>query len=177
MVGDDNGKMSQEDSIRYDLPLHRLYHPVRVPTQVGTVEHQEYQPVYDRKGVWHLEATKKSNRYMEIQSHADSCDLNLIMARYQRGELNVLQQVQGYYGDVSNIPNNYADILNETIRGEALFRSLSPEIRSQFGNSAEQFVAALGDGSAWKILNVKPESSEPSVSVDKVDKEVSDNES
>lgn len=142
---------------QYERPLMRLYSPNRIPTAVGGAEKQEYQPVYDRKGVWHLEATKMSNRYMEIQSHADSCDLNVIMQRYQRGELDVLQQVQGYYGDVSNIPSNYADILNETIRGEALFRSLAPDIRSQFGNSVEQFVAALGDGSAWDILGYTQE--------------------
>lgn len=155
--------MPEKAKITFDRPIERILHSNHRPTVSGLHDRQEYQPVYDRKGVWHLEPTKKSNAYMEIQAHADSCDLNIIMQRYLRGEVDVLQQVQGYYGDVSNIPSNYAEILNETIRGESLFRSLAPDIRAKFGNSAEQFISALGDGSAWDILGVKDGDVKPDV--------------
>ena len=86
----------------------------------------------------------KIQTYMEIQSYKDECDINLIMARYRNGETDVLSKVQGVYGDFTNVPHDFAEVLNNTIKMEQIFNSLAPEVREKFNNSFEQFGAALG---------------------------------
>lgn len=121
----------------------------------GSPVKKEYQPVYDKRGVWHLEESGKKNIYLEIQSYADSTDINVIMARYRNGEVDVLQQVQGTYGDFSNIPTNYAEIMNQKIRAENLFMSLAPEVREKYGNSVEVFMSEIGTKAGLEKLGVK----------------------
>lgn len=127
----------------------------RVFCAAGDREVIEYQPVYDKNGEWHLEESGKSNQYLEIQSHADSCDINIIMARYRAGETDVLQQIQNSYGDVSNMPTNYADIVNAKLKAEQLFMSLSPDVREKFNNSTEQFMARVGTKEGLEALGYK----------------------
>lgn len=131
-------------SFRSDLSRRLSGEHTRYRTAIGDREKTEYQPVYDRQGVWHLEESGKTNVYLEIQSYADSCDINVLMARYRNGETDVLSRVQGVYGDVSAIPTNYAEIMNAKIRAESLFMGLAPGIREKYNNDVTQFMAELG---------------------------------
>lgn len=112
----------------------------------------EYQPVYDRRGVWHLEESGKTNQYLDIQSHAESCDINIIMARYRNGETDVLSRIQGVYGDVSNVPTDYAEILNLQLKAEQLFKGLSADVREKYGNDVAQFMASLSTRQGWEDI-------------------------
>lgn len=120
--------------------------------EVGKRVHTEYQPVYDTRGQWHLEPAGQSNHYLEIQSHAESCDINIIMARYANGETDVLSKMQGVYGDFTQVPTNYADIMNAQIKAKALFMSLAPEVREKYGNSVEQFMASFSTKEGWEAV-------------------------
>lgn len=136
-------------SVRYDDKRKPIYieHGNRVKT--------EYQPVYDQNGVWHLEKSGETNLYLDIQSHADSCDINVIMARYRNGETDVLSRMQGVYGDVTNVPTNYAEIRNQQIKAEQLFMSLAPDVREKYGNSVEQFMASFSTKEGWEAIGFK----------------------
>lgn len=138
--------MAEKQILSFDNHYSRQLKPIRRYMDVGTREKKDYLPVYDKAGVWHLEEKKghKIQTYLEIQSYADECDINVIMARYRNGETDVLSQIQGVYGDFSNVPTNYAEILNDTIKMEQIFMSLAPEVRERFNNSVEQFGASLG---------------------------------
>lgn len=127
----------------------------RIFSSHGEREKRVFQPVFDKRGIWHLEQTDTSNTYLEIQSHADSVDINVIMARFRAGETDVLQQIQNQYGDVSEMPTNYADIVNAQLKAEALFKSLSAEIREKFNNSVEQFMARIGTKDGLEVLGYK----------------------
>jgi len=132
----------------------RFDSPVRFRTATGSREAVTYEPVYDRKGVWHLAETGKENRYLDIQSYAASCDINVIMARYRNGETDVLQQIQGTYGDFSNVPTNYADLMNAKLQAEHLFMSLSADVREKYNNSVEQFMAEIGTREGMEKLGI-----------------------
>lgn len=154
------------EALRVDSYLSRLLSGQRrVYCPHGTREKADYFPVYDRAGVWHLE--KKDTpvqTYLEIQSYADECDINVLMARYRAGDTDVLSRVQGVYGDFSLIPTNYAEIMNEKLRAEQLFYSLSADVRSRYNNSVEQFMSEIGTKSGLEKLGVKfeaPASPEP----------------
>lgn len=143
-----------------DSPVYRTYYGslsnrTRTHLCSGSRKKQEFQPVYDRAGVWHLEPTKQSNLYLDIQSYADSCDINVLMARYRNGETDVLQQIQGVYGDFSNIPTNYAELMNAKVQAESLFSGLSADVREKYNNSVEQFMAEIGTKEGLEKLGVK----------------------
>lgn len=103
-----------------------------------------YEPYYDDDGVLQLKVAGKVNTYLEIQSHADSVDINIILARYKNGETDVLNKVQGFFGDVTNLPKSYAEMLNLVMSGERFFDSLSTEIKEKFDHSFAQFLAQYG---------------------------------
>lgn len=149
----------------------------RVRAPIGSRVAPTYQPVYDRAGVWHLEQNGKTDKYLEIQSYADSCDINVIMARYRNGETDVLEQIQGTYGDFSAIPTNYAEILNAKLQAESLFGSLSADVRAKYNNSVEQFMAEIGTRSGLEKLGVsfgEDKRSEPVTAQETANKEVSE---
>lgn len=139
----------------------------RVHVACGDREKIDYQPVYDNRGVWHLEPCGKTNTYLETQSYKDSTDLSVIMARYRNGETDVLQKVQGVYGDFSNFPKNYADVMNMQIQAERMFYQLSAETREKYNNSVEQFMSQLSHKEAWEDLGFKFDQPAPSPATEK----------
>lgn len=147
----------------------RVFNHERVRCSSGDRYKTEYQPVYDSRGVWHLEESGKTDLYLDIQSHASSCDLNVIMARYRNGETDVLQQVQGTYGDFTGIPKNYAELMNAKLEAERLFMSLAPEIREQYNNSVEQFMSEIGTKEGYDKLIPKEDPVSDTVSEVKPD--------
>lgn len=112
---------------------------------VGSGVKVMYSGRYDERGHVVLDESGKINLYEEIQSHADSCDIHVIMDRYVAGDVGALSQVQGAFMDVTNMPKTYAEYLNTINSLERSFMALDPDVRSRFGNSFAQFLASAGD--------------------------------
>lgn len=76
-----------------------------------------------------------------VQQHqADECDINKIMARYERdGVLEHVKQFHGEYGDFTEV-QDYATSLRQVIQAEECFMSLPAEIRKKFDNDPGQFL-------------------------------------
>lgn len=84
--------------------------------------------------------------YERIQSHADSCRLDIKLKRYQQGDLTALGVPGGSYGDFSNQPGDLAQVLQAKQEAERQFGELSEGIRAVFGNDYHEFVRSLQDG-------------------------------
>jgi len=102
-----------------------------------------YGPKYDDQGIMSLVETGKENLYEYIQSHADSVDIHVILKRFENGETDILSRVQSAYGDFTEVPTTYAELLNSVIAGQTYFQSLPVEIRANFGHSFEQFMIGM----------------------------------
>lgn len=120
------------------------YQSVRMRTPVGDPIHTEYAGRYDENGILVLDKVGETNIYNEIQSHADSVDINTIIRRYESGEVDVLSRAQGLFMDVTTAPKTYAEMLNLLRRAEEVFDGLPADIRAQYDNSFEQFFAQDG---------------------------------
>lgn len=107
-----------------------------------------FSPYFDEFGVMQLRATGKLNLYDEIQSHADSVDIHVLLDRYQQGDVGALARVQGAYGDFTQLPTSFAEALNLMIAAEQYFMGLPPETRALFGHDFHQFIASM-DQSDW----------------------------
>ena len=144
----------------------------RVETCPGSPEHITYAGHYDEKGRVVLEESGRENIYDFIQSHAESCDIHVLMKRYQNGDVSALSQAQGFYGDVLDFPKTYAEALNHFNEMERKFMSLPVDIREKFGNSFSEFLAASGEPDFLDRLGIKKEEAAAMPAIPVVEKEV-----
>ena len=134
----------------------------RIFSDPGSPEHITYAGHYDDKGRVVLEESGRENIYDFIQSHAESCDIHVLMKRYQNGDVEALSQKQGFYGDFLDFPKTYAEALNQINEMERQFMSLPVETREKFGNSFTEFLAASAEPDFLDRLGIKKDSaSEP----------------
>lgn len=127
--------------------------PERFHSNPGSPVKILYGPEFDDKGRMNLVEKGRENLYDFIQSFKESVDIHVLLKRFSNGETDVLSQIQGFYGDFSEFPRTYADLLNTVNEGEAFFNGLPVEVRSKFGHSFPVFMSALSDGSLSDILS------------------------
>ena len=103
-------------------------------------------------GEWVICEDTPTNLYEMIQSHTPACDLKYILARYNNGDLDALNQVAATYADVTNAPKNIAEAYAEVKRYEAEFERMPLELRKAFGNNSAAFFRAVADGSINNVI-------------------------
>lgn len=116
----------------------------RFPAAVGSGIVQLYTPKVNESGILELVPDGEHNLYAEIQSHARSTDLDMIVERYFSGDPTALNRVQGTYMDVSEVPTSFHEAIDLVQRAEREFVQLPPDIRDRFGNDWQQWLAAMG---------------------------------
>lgn len=109
----------------------------------GSREKLIYSPRYDDNGVLDLVVTGKEDIYAFIQSHKESTDIHVLLDRFANGETDVLQRMQGFYGDVTSMPKTYAEVLNAVIVGEETFARLPVEVKQRFDNSFAVWLSSM----------------------------------
>lgn len=137
----------------------------RIFSNPGSPLKTVYRPKVNEDGVLDLVDSGQENLYDYIQSWRDSCDINLILARYANGDVDALSKVQGAYGDFTQFPKTYAEMLNRVNQGKLLFADLPLEIREKYNHDFSQFIAAMDNPDFWeqfKPVDVKEESSDES---------------
>lgn len=140
----------------------------RVIQSAGNRVHTLYSGAYTDTGEFVLEASGSEDLYDKIQSHSDSVDIHVILDRFRRGDIEALGDAQkASYLDISELPNNYAQLLNTVNACEQSFMTLPVEERAKFGHNFVQWMMSFDKSSA------------DTVSADTVsaDKEVSSSES
>lgn len=129
----------------------------RIFSDPGSPEHILYAGHYDDKGRVVLEESGRENIYDFIQSYAESCDIHVLMKRYQNGDVDALSKKQGFYGDFLDFPKTYAEALNHMNEMERQFMALPVETREKFGNSFTEFLAASAEPDFLDRLGIKNE--------------------
>lgn len=131
------------------------YDRVRKYSNIGSPIHIIYGPKYDENGSLDLVEVGKENIYDLIQSHADSVDIHVILKRFEAGEYDVLNKLQGIYADVTDLPKNYAELLNKVIAGENAFLELPVELRAKFNHSFAEFLQSAGTDEWFEKIGYK----------------------
>lgn len=142
-------------------------------SQPGSGIKQLYRGVLDKDtGIITLVENGKKNLYAEIQSYKDMCDINKIVSRYVNGEIDILNQVQGVYGDFSASPSSLADALQQAYDSEQQFNRLPVEIKQKFDNNWRVWLNSFGSEAWIKAMSV----SDSNVSGSNSDGSVADQE-
>lgn len=134
----------------------------RIQTHPGNPIKQLYSGSYNERGQVELKEDGTENIYDFIQSFAESTDIHVILRRFQNGEVDVLEKVQGFYGDITEMPHTYAEALQRISDSEKVFMSLPVEVRAKFGHSFSEFLAASQDADFLDKLGVQMDDSVPS---------------
>lgn len=103
-----------------------------------------YRSSFTKEGVLQLVRDGEHDLYADIQSHAASTDLNMILERYFSGDPSALSRVQGVYMDVTSVPENYHEAMQLIDNARKDFAVLPPEVKERFDNDPNQWIASLG---------------------------------
>lgn len=136
----------------------------RIESNPGNPIRQLYSGSYNERGQVELKEDGTENVYDFIQSFAESTDIHAIMRRFENGEVDVLEKVQGFYGDVTQMPKTYAEALQRIADSEKVFMTLPVDVRAKFGHSFSEFLAASNDADFLDRLGVQvdqPKAPEP----------------
>ena len=115
-----------------------------------------YSPEFSKDGLMSLKESGRENLYDFIQSHRDSVDIHKILQRFQEGDVSVLSKIQGQFGDFSQFPKTYAEMLNQVIEGENVFNNLPLEVRDKFGHSFQTWLATAGSDEWSEKMGFRP---------------------
>lgn len=134
----------------------------------GSPIHQLYAPKVNKDGSLELVPSGTENTDEFIQAQCESTDIRTLIARVNTGDLSALNVHQGMFGDFTNMPKTYAELLQNQINGKAAFDKLPVDIKKKFDNDVNKFLASAGED-AWfdnlgiqrEIVDVQPVADKP----------------
>lgn len=126
----------------------------RVHIDSGSPDRVLYSPTFDSAGHMELKEVGKESLYDFIQSHKESCDINVILARFSAGDTTALAKRQMFYADLTDFPTTYADVVNTMHGAEDYFTGLPVEVRAKFGHDFNRFLAALDNPQTFVDLGI-----------------------
>lgn len=129
----------------------------RIQSYPGNPIKQLYAGSYNERGQVELKEDGTEDLYAYIQSFAESTDIHAILRRFENGEVDVLEKVQGFYGDITEMPHTYAEALQRISDSEKVFMSLPVDVRAKFNHSFSEFLAASQDADFLDRIGLKPD--------------------
>lgn len=112
-------------------------------TAVGSRYYNEGRVIFSPDGNMSLEVGKERDRFTEIQSYKDSCDVNMIIKRYENGDQTaLLRSNSGVYCDVSSMPKNIHEAVKLSRSVESMYNSMGDDVKS-FYPTLNEFTEAF----------------------------------
>lgn len=112
----------------------------------------EYSPIVKEDGSIDLEESGKHNIQEYIDSFEESCSLENIIARYANGDISALNVNVPNFGDFTEFPKTYAELLQLQIDSNNLYNSLPKEIKQKFDNDVNKFFVMSGTKEWYDII-------------------------
>lgn len=96
----------------------------RTASESGSGLRQLYIPCFE-DGCFSVEESGVFDLQEQINANASSCDINVLVARYNAGDITALSRRQGIFGDFTSAPDSYRQAL-EIVNGfESAFSEMS----------------------------------------------------
>ena len=105
---------------------------------------QNYTGVQGADGNIRLIEGEVVDMYEYINSFAESCSIEHILAMCATGDYSLLSKSQGAYIDTTSMPKTFREMLDIVIDGKAKFENLPNEVRSKFGFDFERWFSEAG---------------------------------
>lgn len=124
-------------------------------TPAGSPDKPEYMEKIDENGKTVVYESGKTSLYDQIQAALPATQIYNILERYtQTGDASILTSKMGVYDDITNAPKDLAEAHRRIKDIENNFDKLPLEIRKEFNNSANEFIAkmATGDKDSYQAI-------------------------
>lgn len=115
----------------------------RYYSESGEQEYWTWKIIYDKSGRELLVHDQKKSMYSEIQSHADSVDIHVLIDRYERGDFDALNSGNAQFADIVDMPKSLAELYQRTKDTENYFNGLPKDVREKYNFSASEFLASF----------------------------------
>lgn len=113
-------------------------------TESGSDVKVIYSSKVNDDGTIELVPSGKEDWQSYIESFAGTVDINYIIARYQNGDMTALNQRNGVFGDFTQMPKTYAEMLQIQINAKDAFDRLPVDVKEKFHNDFNQYLASAG---------------------------------
>lgn len=125
----------------------------RVFSVPGSSEIPTYRPVIGDSGAIDLIQDGLLNIYDQIQSHKDSCDVNLMIKRFENGDLTALGTPRDpVYMDVTDMPKTYAELYQKVIDAKNEFYALPLDLREKFDFDPDKYISQMGTAAWFDVM-------------------------
>lgn len=96
----------------------------REASESGSGLRQLYIPCFEG-GCFSVEESGVFDLQEQINANASSCDINVLVARYNAGDITALSRRQGIFGDFTSAPDSYRQALDIVNGFESAFSEMS----------------------------------------------------
>lgn len=115
----------------------------KAKTPCGTQIEKTYGYEIDKKGLKTLVENGSKNVYEKIQEYLEETKIENVIARVIAGDTSMLRP-DAIYEDLSNMPNNLMDAMNQIKALENTYDNLSTEMKEKYP-TIEDFVTKAGN--------------------------------
>lgn len=129
----------------------------QMPTGTGTCN--TYMLNINDDGCQCLVCSGSTDKYAEIQSYREGCDLSMLLRNIDPKSLNnavssfsVDDLMNTDLVDYSSMPNSIGGLFNLVKQGENFFNGLPEDVRAEFNYSVKNFVSKFGSQEFSDIL-------------------------
>lgn len=116
----------------------------RVYSNPGTTIGYEKALAVDENGHEYVKIVSEYSIPDDINSHADSVDIHVIMKQFEQGNLDVINRKHGIFTDITQMPKTFAEMYEKVVDGEQYFNSLPVELRDKFNQNFGEFISSIG---------------------------------
>lgn len=130
----------------------------KFPSNPGDRVHILYESKVFPDGTIELVQCGKEDFQDFIESWTDSCDMTHVLTQLRNGDLSVLNQRPGMYGNFTEMPSTLAEFMQLQIDSDRMFDSLPIDVKQEFDNDKNKFFAQAGNQEWYeKLKPVMPE--------------------
>lgn len=115
----------------------------KTETCCGCCRKPQYAPKYADDGTLELMLTGYVDTDKEISSYRNQTDMAYILSRLEAGDPSVMPDPNALYADVTGLPDTPIGMVNFLDDLRRKFDGLPAELRAQFGNDFNRFVAGV----------------------------------
>lgn len=145
------------------------------PVSSGSRYREKKKGALQKDGTIKLFSVGRQDVYADIQSYESETNINSIIARASNGDFSGLDcgRGEGIFGDFTQMPSSYFEVLNIVIEGKHAFEKLPVEIKEKFGNDFNKWFVSAGEYDWFEKMGYKIVDKEKSERKD--EEEVKDN--
>lgn len=115
-----------------------------------------FSPKVLKDGSIELVKTSEYSLQEYIESYRDQTDMSFIIQQLKAGNPSVLHVQNGMYGDFTNLPKSYAEVLQLNINAKKVFNDLPLDVKKAYEMDFNKWFADVGSDTWVKLMNPEP---------------------